>query len=320
MRRIVARSLGVAMAAALGSAPLTAQTAYSLANGQTSIQPLHYGFLSMDFAEAKFALTFITSLDLPCSPEGCEANQFDFSLFGSAAARKRQQSVFTKLDFNPGFDAGGRVTFVSQRAGRGHDAVYLGVRYTTHERDIIIMDIPPGVNTLDIENQQTLAATVGFNHGFTEVTIVGVSFEGRRELSTPDPQIAQEFCTPGTSASGQRVLVCANRFVAPLLDLWNAHARFDFTLKLANLGRAADAARLSLATAASMDFIEGAGDPVNFSLGPAVHLFGFSGHAVAAAFIGLRDAFDANGLRPEFGDRVVFQLMVGAPFRVLAGN
>ncbi|MCZ6917022.1 MAG: hypothetical protein O7I93_09620, partial [Gemmatimonadetes bacterium] len=153
-----------------------------------------------------------------------------------------------------------------------------------------------------------------------DVTIVGVGFEGRRELSSPDPQVAQEFCTPGTSVSGQRVLVCANRFVAPLSDLWNAHARFDFTLKLATLGRAADAARLGLSTAASMDFIEGAGDPVNFSLGPTVHLAGFPGHAVAAMFVGLRDAFDANDLRPNVGDRVVFQLMVGAPFNVLAGN
>ena len=308
------------MAAVLVSAPLAGQTAYSLANGQTSIQPMRHGFLSVDFAQAKFALTFIKALDLPCSPDGCEANHFDFALFASAAARKRQQSVFTKLDFNPGFDVGGRITYAAQRDGTGHDAVYLGVRYTTHERDIILMDSLSGFNTLGAENEQTLAASVGFNHAFTDVTIVGVGFEGRRELSSPDPQLAQEFCTPGTAPTGQRVLVCANRFLAPLLDLWNAHARFDFTLKLVTLGRAADAARLALSTAASMDFIEGAGDPVNFSLGPTVHLAGFPGHAVAAIFVGLRDAFDANGLRPNFGDRVVFQLMVGAPFNVLAGN
>ncbi|MCZ6917545.1 MAG: hypothetical protein O7I93_12270 [Gemmatimonadetes bacterium] len=309
------------LAALLAAAPpVEGQTAYSLANGQTSIQPLHHGFLSVDFAEAKFALTLIESLDLGCSPDGCEPNQLDLSLFASAAARKRQQSVFTKLDFNPGFDIGGRVAYVAQRDGMGHDALYLGVRYTTHERDIITMDIATGINTLGFETQQTLAASVGFNHAFTDATIVGVGFEGRRELSSPEPRLAEEFCTPGTAPTGQRVLVCANRFLAPLSDLWNAHARFDFTLKLATLGRAADAARLGLSTAASMDLIEGAGNPVNFSLGPTVHLAGFSGHAVAAFFVGLVDVFDANGLRPDFGDRFVIQLMVGAPFSVLAGR
>ena len=319
-RRCVYESCRVVVAVfVVGVQPLAAQAAYTSANAQTSIVPLHYGFLSGDFAEAKLAVTFIAKKDLSCAGDDCVPDQLNFALNASAAVEKGQETMFSRLGFNPGFDLGGRLVYVVQRAGPGYDAFFLGVRYTTQERDIIERDPLIGITTLDEISQRTFAASAGFNHAFSEMTILGVGLEGRRELSSPGVQLATERCTPGTSFGGGRVLVCADRFDGPLLDLWSGHARADLMIRIVDLGSTTAAARLGLTTAVSVDISQNAGNAVNFAFGPSVHVPGYPGHTVAALLFGLRDAFDANELLPDYG-RFVVRLVFSVPFEILVGN
>jgi hypothetical protein len=328
VRRLTVQWTGAVMAVLLaGPRPLSAQATYAAANADASIVPLHYGFVSADFAEAKFGLTFTERLGPLCEDGRCLGNQLNFSLYVSAAARKRQQTLFAKLDFEPGFDAGGRVVYVFQRDGPGYDAVYLGGRYTAQRRNIIDVNTTTGINTLGEDQQRTFAASVGFNHAFSEATIVGVGFEGRRELSTPGVQLATEWCTPGSAPNGYRVVVCRDRFLAPLTDLWTGQARLDLTVRLTDFGETEHAASLALATAASVDVIEGVNKIANFAAGPAVHVAGYPGHTVAVLLFGLRDAFDANGIFRNDGedksyltDHFLVRLVLGMPFPVVVGN
>jgi hypothetical protein len=280
-----------------------------------------------DFAEAKLALTFVLKKDFSCDGDGCKPNRLDFLGGVSAAARKGQRDIFSKLNFNPGFDVGGRLVYVAQREGPGYGAVYVGVRYTSQERNTIGIDTATNINTLGETLQRTFAASVGFNYAFSEVATVGIGFEGRRERSSPGIQLDREFCTPGTAANGLRVLVCRDRFVGPLLDLWNGHARIDLNIKLADLGSAVHVARLGLIAAASVDVFQDANEAVNFGFGPSVHIRGYPGHTAVALLFGLRDVFDANQLfanGPEqnsyLTDHFLVRFVLGAPFPVLVEN
>ena len=306
---------------------LIAQAAYTVANSPTSIVPLYHGFLAGDFAEAKLALAFVVRKELSCDGDGCTPNQFHLFAGVSGAARKGQRDIFSNLNFNPGFDVGGRLVYVAQSEGPGYGAVYIGVRYSSQERHTIDINTVTNINTLGETLQRTFAASVGFNYAFSDVTIVGIGFEGRRERSSPGIQLDTEFCTPGTSANGFRVLVCRDRFLAPLSDLWGGHARIDLNIKLADLGSAVHAARLGLITAASVDVFQGANETVNFGLGPSVHIRGYPGHTAVALLFGLRDVFDANQLfanSPEqksyFSDHFLVRLVFGIPFPVAVGN
>ncbi len=307
--------------------PLAAQAAYTVANSQTSIVPLYHGFLTGDFAEAKLALTFVVRKDLSCDGDGCTPDQLNLLAGVSAAARKGQRNIFSNLNFNPGFDVGGRLVYVAQREGSGYGAVYVGVRYSSQERHIIDINTVTNINTLDEALQHTFAASAGFNYAFSEVAIVGIGFEGRQERSSPGIQLDTEFCTPGTAADGRRVLVCRDRFVAPLSDFWGGHARIDLNIKLADLGSALHVARLGLITAASVDVFQDANETVNFGLGPSVHIRGYPGHTAVALLFGLRDAFDANQLfangserNSYLSDHFLVRLVLGMPFPVLVGN
>ncbi len=278
--------------------PLAAQAAYTVAKSQTSIVPLYHGFLVGDFAEAKLAMSFVVRKDFSCDGDGCTPHQLNLLAGVSAAARKGQRDIFSNLNFNPGFDVGGRLVYVGQREGPGYGAVYVGVRYSSQERHIIHIDTVININTLDETLQRTFAASVGFNYAFSDVAVVGIGFEGRREWSSPGVQLDAEFCTPGTAPNGFRVLVCRDRFVAPLSDLWGGHARIDLNIKLADLRSAVHVARLGLITAVSVDVFQDANETVNFG-----QLF-------------------ANG--PErnsyFSDQFLVRLVRGMPFPALVGN
>ena len=320
--------LCAALAATLPApGPLAAQAAYTVANSQTSIVPLYHGFVTGDFAETKLALTFVVKKEFSCDGDGCMPDQLNVLAGVSAAARKGQRDIFSNLNFNPGFDVGGRLVYVAQREGSGYSAVYVGVRYSSQERHIIDINTVTNITTLDETMQRTFAASVGFNYAFSDVTIVGISFAGRWERSSPGIQPDIEFCTPGTSASGFRVLVCRDRFLAPLSDLWGGHARIDLNIKLADLGSAVHAARLGLITAASVDVFRGANETVSFGLGPSVHIRGYPGHTAVALLFGLRDVFDANQLfanspagNSYFNDHFLVRVVLGLPFPVLVGN
>jgi hypothetical protein len=304
---------------------LAAQAAYSAANGDASIIPINFGFLNAEFAEVKLGLTFTQRLDRSCEWSDCVPDQFNFSVYMSAAARKDQQSMFSKLDFDPGFDIGGRVAYILQRDGPGYDVFYVGGGYTSQTRQTIGPDVVPGFTALNEVNQSTFAASVGFNHAFSEVTIVGVGVEGRRELSSPGIRRASEFCTPGSAGGGFRVLVCRDRFEEPLSDYWSGQARMDLSIKVIEFGAGAHAPRLGILSAASVDWLEGADEAVNFAIGPSVHVAGYPGHVVGAVLFGLQDAFDANGLHADsegsyMSDHFLVRMVIGVPFEVMVGN
>lgn len=303
--------------------PLGAQMPYTAANGQTTILPIRHGFFSVDFAEAEVGLTFLKNLPLGCRETDCD--MLNLALLTTAAARKGQRDLFTRLDFVPGFDLGARIAYVSPGSGGGHDALFVGATLTGHERDLIGVNPVSGLVTLSEELQRTVALSVGYNHAFSNTTILGIGFEGRREWSTPGIERTREYCTPGTSPSGVRGPVCADRYRAPLSDLWTGHARADLSVGMTNLG--SKGARLAVLGAASVDLVETAETAMNFSVGPSILLPDHAGQPVVVLLVGLKDAFDAYALPPDdprrgsyFTDHVVFGLTLSAPFDVLVGR
>lgn len=327
-RHTARRFIGFALRASLVglvvfATPLGAQMPYAAAGGQTSILPIQHGFFSVNFAEAEVGLTFLKNLPIRCGESDCGI--LNLALYTTAAARKGQRDLFTRLDFVPGFDVGARIAFVSPGSSGGHNAVFVGGTFTGHERDIIGVNPVTTLVTLSEEFQRTVALSVGYNHAFSNTTIVGVGFEGRREWSTPGVDRAREYCTPGTSPSGLRGVVCADRYQAPLGDLWTGQARADLSLGVADVG--SKGAQLAILNAVSVDLVEDAETAVNVAVGPSIHLSDHPGQPVALLLVGLKDAFDAYALPPDdprqgnyFADHVVFGLTLSAPFDVLVGR
>lgn len=319
--------LGVVVAMAVQLSPTLGQTAYSAASSQTSIVPFGGGFFSIDFTEAKLGLTFVRRHPFECTPKGCIPNELNFSAYTSFAARKGVQDLFSSFDFTPGIDVGGRFAYVARgRSGR-YDAGFLGVTYTTHERRVIVFDPVAQTGMLGADQQRTFAAVIGYNHAFSDVTILGLAIEGRRELSTPGVEPAREYCTPGTGPGGIPISVCSDRYLAPLPDLWTGQVRMDLSVGLAALGRPDAAAQLGITTAASADFVQRAQASVNVAVGPSLHLSAYPGQPIVVLLLGLQDIFDANDLRAGdpnppayFADHFVVRLVLGVPFKSLVGD
>jgi hypothetical protein len=299
---------------------------YAAANGQTAILPVDHGFFSLDFAEAEVGLTFMENLSLGCRGPECAPDRVNLAVFTTAAARKGQRDMFSRLDFVPGFDLGARVAYVtSGSTAGGHDAVFIGGAFSGHERDLFGFNPVTNLVTLSEQYQRTFAVSAGYNHAFSRTTIFGLGFEGRRELSSPGVEQAREYCTPGTSPSGVRGLVCADRFRAPLDDLWSGHVRADMIFGLARLG--SGDARLTLVSAVSADFVQDTTIGANISVGPSIMLDDHPGQPVVVLLIGLQDAFRAYALPLSdeqrgsyFTDHVVLGLTVSAPFDALVGR
>jgi hypothetical protein len=315
----------ISMAGLLAAAPLAGQVAYAAANGHTSILPMRHGFFSLDFAEAKVGLTFLKDVQLGCRVNGCNSDRLNLAIFTTAAARKGQHDLFSRLDFVPGFDVGARLAYVASGTAEAHHAAFLGVRLTGHERDLFGFDPVTSVVTLSEEYQRTLAVTIGYNLAFSDATILGIGAEGRREFSSPGADQAREYCTPGTSPSGLRGLVCADRFRAPLNDLWTAHLRADMSFGIADIG--AGRAKLAMISAASVDLVQDTTVGVNVALGPSIMIADHPGQPVLVLLLGLRDASRAHALPLSdeqrgsyFSDHVVLGLTVSAPFDVLVGR
>lgn len=305
---------------------LAAQSAYTTANGSSSIRPWRYGFLSADFNEAKFGLTFVRPLQFGCDEEqeDCLSNQLNFSLQATAAARKGQRDLLSKVSFLPGFDIGGSVAYVAPRESGGYTLVYLRGTYTGQERKIASA-IDDSTVAIGEAAQRTYAGAIGLNYAISNVSVFGISFEGRRELSSPGAQRASEVCGPGRSEGGFIVIVCTDRYVGPLPDLWTGQARADAIWGLARLSEGVNGIHLSLITSASVDFTEDAARETNLALGGALSLPEYPGEPVVALMFGMENLSDANltplQLEDSFlGRHFLTRLAFSIPFKIMAGT
>jgi hypothetical protein len=319
-------ALGLALATLIGPGALIGQTAYSAAHAQSSLTPLQDGFFSLDFTEAKVGLTFVKNHVAECPDDSCVPRGLVFSMHTSFAARKGIQDLFSSFDFTPGYDFGGRLAYASPHHDWYH-TVFLGVTYAVNDRRTIMFDTVAQTGTLDDVHQKTIAVTVGFNHAFSAVTILGLAIEGRRELSTPGVALAREYCTPGTATNGLRVNVCSDRYLAPLGNLWTGQIRTDLSVGLGKLGPPDTPARLGLTSALSLDLVEHARAALNVATGPSIHLARYPGQPVAVLLFGLQDMLDAYDLRADdpnppayLVDHFAVRLVISAPFALLMGS
>jgi len=305
---------------------IEAQTAYSPANGPSSIRPWKDGYFTADFTEAEFGLAFIRDLELGCASATCTPNHVNFSLHVTGAARKGQRNLLSKVDFIPGFDLGGAVAFLLSGSNGGYDMLYIRGIVSGQERKVVMSDTAGGTTTIGEDRQTTYAAAVGFNHAFSQMSILGISLEGRRELSSPGIRQPSEICGPGLAANGVAVLICNDRYVGPLPDLWTGQARVDALLDIAALTNNPSGLHLGLAGAGVIDFAEGVQEQTNVGFGPTINAPEYPGQPVISAMLGIHHVFQANegsmgGADLTFPGRQVFvRLAFSIPFRVLAGT
>ena len=300
----------------LSVAQVLSQTPYRAANSVSTIHPRQYGFVSIDLAEATIGLTFTKELG---------SSGVALYGYGGASARK-DQDFFSKIEFIPGVELGGRVAWVVGRGGPSHTLLFVGGGYSTIQRRIAQLEEPmnpASAIALSEPTQRTVTGVFGVNHSFSNATFAGVGFEGRREFKSPGPAIQQEVCVPGTTGgvgAPNNVLICSDRFIGAVEDRWVGHARGDVMFRVANLGPPDGTAKLAVITAASVDILENAGDPLNFALGSAITHRDFPGQIVVALLLELGDAFDANSLFPDLSDRLVLRIAFGIPFKQLLSN
>ena len=299
--------------------PLTGQMAYTAAGSQTSLTQWQDGAFLADLTEAKFGLTFVKRLPLVGS-SGENAPELNFAMFASGAARKGETNLVGRLNLIPGFDLGGRVAYVGGGTGKGRHLAYIRFLYTSHHRNVIQSDSIPDTFTLWDITQRTFAGSVGFNFSFSRFSLLGFAIEGRRELSSAGVQKPREFCTPGTSPLGLRVLVCSHRYVGPLPDLWTAQVRSDLSVGVFPLASGENRALVGFTVAGSIDLVESAATDFSFAIGPSIHLSNNPGVPSAVLLFGFREIREANGSNPEskgyFNDHLTIRLALGIPFAV----
>jgi hypothetical protein len=310
--------IGLAVAALLPVGhTLTGQTAYKAASSHTSVIPREYGLFNIDFAEARLGLTFVAEPATRCYYGECEGGGLGLAVYATASARTGEASLFANFDFTPGVTVGGRVSYTIQRSGYGYDILYLTAGYGTHELRIAEVNADTTVLHFDERYQRDLVGGLGYNHTFGPGTAVGLRAEARRELGSPGSNLPQEICIPAARFNN---LVCSDRYLrefGPLPDLWVGHLRTDLLLRGATLGSAGSLPVLAIVSAASVDLIENSNAAANFALGAAVVPAAYPGQSIVTLLFGFNDAFDANGVIPEFGDRFVASLSLGVPFPLI---
>ncbi len=301
------------MVAASSLQPLTAQVAYQAADAPTTIIPRREGLLSIDLAEASLGLTFVRESD--CG-EACQPGGFGFAIHLSAAARKGQGSLFSQVEFVPGWKAGARITYGFGGADGSYDVLFVGSTFSTTQRRTFEINADTTEGRLDELNQHDLEFMVGYNHGFGGGSALGIGILRRKEFSTPGLSGTQEICIPG-SRLGSAVIfpICSNRYPAPLGDRFVTQVRADAIAPVMRLGDAVLKPKLALIAAASVDIIA-QGNPVNFGFGPAIIPSIYGGHVITSLMLELYDAFNANGVAPSIGDRFVLRLNVSVPLDV----
>lgn len=309
----------------MGGIGADAQTAYSAVHGTAAIQPWRYGFFSADLTEAKFGLTFMKPLEFGCDEPGCVSDQIDLSLYIAAAGRKGQRDLLSKVDFVPGFDVGGGLSYVSPGGDGGYNLVFLRGTWSSQERKFAITNVIDSTTTIGQTTENRYAVAVGFNHAFSNVSVIGLALEGRRELSSPGAQRPIEVCGPGSSQGGFNVVVCNDRYTGPLPDLWTGQARLDANLALAKLGAEANSIHFGVAAGGSVDFTEGATTETNVAVGPTLNLPEYPGQPVLSLLFGMMNLSDVN-LTPVQADdsflnrHFLVRLAFSIPFRVMAGT
>jgi hypothetical protein len=301
---------------------LTAQAAYKAANSYTSIIPRKYGFFSVGFAETQLGVTFVYEPGTRCRYGECDSGGFGFAAYASVSARKGQDDLFANFTLNPGFAAGGRVSYTIRQSGSKYDVVYLGAGYSSVQLKLAELNPLTTVLSLTERYRRDLIGSIGYNHAFGRATVVGVSVEARREFGSAGFDLPEEICVPGTyMLTGTTYPVCSHRYtretIEPLPDLWAGHARADVQIRVASLGSAASVPMLALVGAGSVDRLEGANTTYNWAVGAAIVPAAYPGQSMVALTAGFIDATNANGVAPGFHDRLVVSVTVGVPFDMI---
>ena len=308
----------------LSVSPLIAQMAYTAANSESSLTPWKEGIFLADFTEVKFGLMFVRHVVLtPSTPDN--SSELNFAIFASGAARKGQSNLLSNFNVAPGFDLGGRIAYVARESGNGRHLAYARIMFSSLHRDVIQQDstIPDTFYLLDV-TQRILAASLGFNVAFSQTSSLGFALEGRREFSATGVEKPREFCTPGTSPLGYRVLVCSDRYVGPLPDLWTAQLRSDFSAGIFPLASGEGAPHLGITLAASANFVESAFADLDFAVGPSIHLPNNPGVPSAVLLFGVNEILEANGPYPDpsgyWTNHLTMRLALGISFSTFTGR
>ena len=215
------------------------------------------------------------------------------------------------------------VAFTAARryeAGNGYRQFFLRAILDSIAQNIVTQD--GATFTLGTDAGTTLGVGGGYNHGFTENVIWGVSASGLRLWNATDDAASKTVCVQsqsGVDANGNRVTVadCDQRFVGPLNDQWEGQVRSDFSWVIRTLG-GESAAMIGLLGAASANFQQGANSSFNVSVGPAIYPPHRPGQVVFTALVELIDIGNRLGQSPTLADQLRFRVYVGVPFAFLS--
>ncbi len=282
---------------------LSAQTAYTSANGAVTLVPRSTGFATIDFAEARLKLQGLFEL---------EGVPLGLSGYAGAAARMGQVDMFSAFDFNPGFEAGALVFRRLGGDGAGH-LVYGSVGYRSLQRKLATFAADSSTITLSEAWQSDLSGTAGLNVGVSSHLMLGIAGSIRREWSSPGVAQPVQVCVE-TRSGGIAIPLCESRYFVEPRDYWAGQVRSDVLWSVVRLGGARSQPHLALLGSTSLDLGQEAAARWNVGGGVAVVPLEYRGHVIAAALVELYDATDANGQAPEFGDRLVVRVVLGVPF------
>jgi len=286
-----------------------AQTAYTAANGPTTLVPRGTGFAQADFAEARLSLTLVHEFRSP---------RLGVAPYVGAAVRAGETDLFGSFNFNPGYQVGamGFVRLSDEEATGG--VVSLAVGYASAQRRVVEFNADSSVGTLSEHMQRNLAVAVGLNAPLGSRVLAGVGGSVRREWESPGVTRATELCVPGRDpTTGIIAPVCENRYVVALGDYWAGQVRGDLLWNAVRLGRSTVQPYLAVFGSGSVDLGQEASARLNLGTGLGVVPAKYPGHLLVALFVELYDLTDANGEAPHLADRLVTRITLGIPFAMV---
>ena len=298
----------LAFALLLSIAPdVTAQTAYRLANGPTTVVPRMSGFAHGDFAEARLSLAWVQEF---------QASGLGIVPYAGAAARKGESDMFAGFDFNPGWEAG-VLGFLLVGSAERRGAVSVALGFQSTERKLVQYSDDSTLVTLTEMGQRDLTVRLGGEVPVSSGVVVGLGASVRREWDSPGVAKAVEVCVMTDAGGGLVLPSCTDRYAVPLADYWAGQFRADVVADVLALGGARAGPHLALLGGASVDVGQEADARFNVGAGVGVTVARYPGHLIVGALFELHDLTDANGQAPTFADKVAVRVEFGIPFAML---
>jgi hypothetical protein len=285
--------------------------------------------ITFDVAESKLGANWATTSHnterhdcntLPeAEQEACmKANSLRSKWFvqvnAGVSAQKGKRTIFTKGDLTPGFDAGFVVGHDFEH-DNGATSPYGGFVFSTRDvKTLRPLDGVTGGQELVSETEKIAGLLLGLNQYISEGFVIGGSFKGAWNRSTPGEQKPQQVCevkSAGTTANGSVVRAedCAERFAGPLLDDFNHQFRFDV---LRTFGRP-DKESFGIVGGISTEKRTDSNRTWNAAIGPILHPKGRPYQTLLAMLLTFTDFTDANNRGKKFSDKFGIALRLGIP-------